>query len=1187
MTEAGVIAFFSTRPGLGRTTALCNSALLLAEAGKRVLVLDEDPEAPALRRYLSRFLPGRPRDPVTAGPGAWAGMEIPIGSGGRKLHHAVLDGQELGAAVPYDYVLVNLRCAARPSAIILECDSAVLCFRFSPHGIEEAAALARETELGGTPVLPLPTMVFQANQELLRAARQRARTGFGRDIEIEVPYDADASFSDDLAVTTEPPSSGTGQRAAYERLVESLTGGAVTTLRHVSVVYVPGYDVWGEWIGAQVDLWGVRVEAIARPDYINRTPVDLLSGDEHTAVLFVGPSDEPTGLELQRRRNQRPPLPGRGLTRVLVDDHLEAGPDDGDGMEIDLRGMHAAEAATELQARLGVCGSFVSGGEGPGAVRFPGKPQVLVELPPREESFTGRQSLLSELRAGLGPRWDGTGRCVVHGAEGRGKSALVLEFAYRFRGAYDIVHWVNGEDVFAARGGLQRLADALDLPAREDAVTALKEHLATPAAGRWLLIVDDVDRPETIEGLIPEGTYGHVITTSRSAGWPEGFTAVEVRQLSPGEAIDLLTSGDELLSLTAATKIAAAVGYLPLAVHMARAWLERELSSTQRPRRSIEDLRTVTVERFLFTFGRIRRELQLQRRPDDVHSVLVELMLDLLRGVPGATGAPWLLQAMTFVSAEGVPLDLVHSTASRDFAVSLIDDYGDGFMVDALLRLLHEHALARVEPGPRGRLRLHRVTAEIVRAGMSKELVAERRRQTLTLLARHAPAETEGPEAGRFAELGRHVFTSGALASLDEMVQRWIIGQVRYLFLQGDRSSWDKAVTIGDRALANWTAPGVQVKSELLNGLRMQVANAYRALDRPDVAHGLSQRALQELSGARRVHPLRYVAAQVHGADLRAVGDFDEAYHWDSVAWEGMTRMFGPDHEWTSKALNGLALSASLNGKPHRAYELARQRMDRRRAVYGESDLGLLRTVLTAGVLLRDLGRYRDSYDLVRAGLEQLATRSAKGDPRNLLLLRLEHSLAAADRMLGRSFEALARDRETFEELRSLVGGQHLYTLLCQSGIAADLHARGDHAGAADHARRVAAGLAAMRAEHPFAHAAQVNLATYLKAGGQAAEARELAASAHQALRRRLGLRHPYTMAAAVTLANQLVDSEPAAALELEARAHDHLARIFGLEHPRVIAVRENLTNTRRRQVGHPGADTGVRNDLEIEIIGN
>ncbi|HLK36142.1 MAG TPA: AAA family ATPase [Polyangiaceae bacterium] len=48
-----VISFYSYKGGVGRSMAVANVAVLLAQAGKRLLVLDLDFEAPGLHRYFS------------------------------------------------------------------------------------------------------------------------------------------------------------------------------------------------------------------------------------------------------------------------------------------------------------------------------------------------------------------------------------------------------------------------------------------------------------------------------------------------------------------------------------------------------------------------------------------------------------------------------------------------------------------------------------------------------------------------------------------------------------------------------------------------------------------------------------------------------------------------------------------------------------------------------------------------------------------------------------------------------------------------------------------------------------------------------------------------------------------------------------------------------------------------------
>src|SRR5947209_4799094 len=51
-----IITFYSYKGGTGRSMALANIAWVLASAGKRVLAIDWDLEAPGLHRYFQPFL---------------------------------------------------------------------------------------------------------------------------------------------------------------------------------------------------------------------------------------------------------------------------------------------------------------------------------------------------------------------------------------------------------------------------------------------------------------------------------------------------------------------------------------------------------------------------------------------------------------------------------------------------------------------------------------------------------------------------------------------------------------------------------------------------------------------------------------------------------------------------------------------------------------------------------------------------------------------------------------------------------------------------------------------------------------------------------------------------------------------------------------------------------------------------
>ena len=54
--EGRIVTFYSYKGGTGRSMALANVAWILAAAGKRVLAVDWDLEAPGLHRYFHPFL---------------------------------------------------------------------------------------------------------------------------------------------------------------------------------------------------------------------------------------------------------------------------------------------------------------------------------------------------------------------------------------------------------------------------------------------------------------------------------------------------------------------------------------------------------------------------------------------------------------------------------------------------------------------------------------------------------------------------------------------------------------------------------------------------------------------------------------------------------------------------------------------------------------------------------------------------------------------------------------------------------------------------------------------------------------------------------------------------------------------------------------------------------------------------
>lgn len=179
---------------------------------------------------------------------------------------------------------------------------------------------------------------------------------------------------------------------------------------------------------------------------------------------------------------------------------------------------------------------------------------------------------------------------MLMGMGGTGKTQLAVEFAYRYRSKYaGGIYWVNAADdwekelvALAERIGLSGQAGSTST--RPRVVQALQKYLdSRPNA---LVVFDNVADPrwlqEPVLGVVPAELKCRVLMTTRRRMTDLPFAAIEVRELAPMAAVELLLKPESrahVLTLVdsvdyqAANLICRTLGGLPLAIALASAYL--------------------------------------------------------------------------------------------------------------------------------------------------------------------------------------------------------------------------------------------------------------------------------------------------------------------------------------------------------------------------------------------------------------------------------------------------------------------------------------------------------------------------------------------------------------------------------------------------------------------------------------
>jgi len=650
-----------------------------------------------------------------------------------------------------------------------------------------------------------------------------------------------------------------------------------------------------------------------------------------------------------------------------------------------------------------------AGGSGP---RRPGSRPRVWNVPARNPGFTGRDGLLVEVREAL-LSGDTAVVQALYGMGGVGKTQLAIEYAHRFAGGYELVWWVSAEAAGLIGEQLAALAGELGCAQPGEGLAAARRAVLAELRqqDRWLLVFDNASGPQEIADALPSGP-GHVLITSRAQDWAEVAVPVEIDVLARAESVAILVNRVPGLGDADASRVAQALGDLPLALAQAAGYMA--------------GTGTLPAEYLDLLAARAAQILDQGRSAAYPRSLtaVTQLAFDRLRGEDSA--AADLAAMCAFLAPEPVPAAWFPRAVTR-LPAPLAGKAADPVAWRQVLAAVRQRALARLDQHG---LQMHRLTQAIVRDYLPAQEAADTRDAAAALLAANHPGDEELPSTWPgWAQLLPHLLAldpETSTAALDGLT----FDAVWYLIRRGDaRNGYNLAQRLYQHRRGQLGPDNPDTLAAAGT-----VAVVLRELGRYDKARELTE---DTLARHRRVrgedHPHTLVSANNLAGQLRELGDLQAAreLHEDTLARR--RRVLGDDHPDTLSSANNLANARAELGDLQAARELHEDTLARRRRVLGDDHPDTLRSASNLASDRAELGDLQAARELHEDTLAR--RRRVLGDD-HPDTLRSASNLASDLASLGDLQAARELHEDTLARRRRILGDDHPDTLKSARNLA-------------------------------------------------------------------------------------------------------------------------------------------------------
>ncbi|PJJ02040.1 NB-ARC domain-containing protein [Streptomyces sp. 2333.5] len=704
----------------------------------------------------------------------------------------------------------------------------------------------------------------------------------------------------------------------------------------------------------------------------------------------------------------------------------------------------------------------VSHGTKPRLPSTTGQPDVW-NVRRRNPDFSGREAEIAQLRDGLLSGQQAVVR-ALHGMGGVGKTQIVLEYAHRFAGQYDVVWWVDAEQDDQLPVHYTELADRLGIAkpeaGSEHNARALLQHLRTEQ--RWLLILDNAENREQIDPWLPEGS-GHVVITSRNPDWRGIAHQTGLDVFSRADSVSYLRTQIPSITSEEADLLARDVGDLPLALAQAVGVIGSGM----------------TIDRYLQLLttntARILEEGDAPGYPAPLAAAVGIATTGLESDHPEAAA---LLRLGAFFGPDPIPTSWLESARSR--LSTIPGDPGDLMWPHAALQPLSRYGLARLDHET---FQIHRLTQAVLRDHTGPEEAGKIRRDVATVLSSIDPGNLEVPDAWpAWAALASHLIAHHAVLADRPELRPILLKTALFLIRSGQPRS---ALSLTTSLRKVWASelgedhPDTLSCTQYLGHATADVGDVVGALpfvedtlvrrrrvlgdDHPDTLHSANDlaattsrlgkyaeaRAMYEDTLRRRQHilgddhPHTLQSAHSLAATLHNLGDLDEARRMDENTLRRRRHILGDDHPDTLQSAHSHAMSLRAIDETMQARRMHEDTLRRRQHILGDDHPDTLESAHVLAITLHNLGDIEQARCMDENTLRR--RRHILGDD-HPDTLRSAHSLAMALNAARNHAEARRMHEDTLRRQRHILGDDHPHTLESANSLAIALNHARNHA---------------------------------------------------------------------------------------------------------------------------------------------